>query len=154
MDFDWDDIAKIFAYLVPVIAFVVFNVIFKKQQEQRRRVTVVKNLLSEIDYNQKLMESFFLGQQTKKFKTAIWDRNKDKIDYIEDKELYSTLVDAYDITDEFNHEIDMAKKYKSSSYLVGIKVDRLREPLNKSRQRLQEWLELNKGKKKVSTQTS
>ena len=111
---------------------------------------MVKSLLSEIDYNQKLMESFSLVWETKKFKTATWERNKDKIDYVEDKGLYSTLVDVYEIAKEFNREIDMAKKYKSTSYLVSIKVDRLRKPLAKSKEGLQQWLDLNKGKKKIS----
>jgi len=149
LDFDWSDIGKIFGYFVPVIIFVVINVLFRKQQEQKRRETVVKNLLSEIEHNQKLVESFSVEWQMKRFKTATWERNKDKIDYIEDKGLYSTLVDAYEITREYNREIDMAKKYKSTSYLVGIKVERLREPLERSKQGLREWLELNKGGKKM-----
>ncbi len=70
-------------------------------------------------------------------------------DFYEDRGLYSTLVDAYEIAKEFNREIDMAKKYKSTSYLVGLRVERLREPLERSKQGLQEWLDLNKNLKKV-----
>ena len=58
MDFDWDEIGKIFGYLSPVIFILVFNVLLRKQQEQKRRVTVVKSLVSEIEHNQKFMESF------------------------------------------------------------------------------------------------
>lgn len=153
MDFDWSDIGKIFGYFVPVVLFLVFNVLFRKQQEQKRQVMMVKGLLSEIEYNQKLIESLSMQLQTKKFKTATWDKNKDKIDYIEDKGLYSILAGAYEIAAEFNREIDAAKKHKSTSYLVGIKAERLREPLERSKQGLQEWLELNKGEKKIATQT-
>ncbi|MFC1995407.1 hypothetical protein ACFLVM_00820 [Chloroflexota bacterium] len=106
-------------------------------------------MISETDYNQKLAESFSTMLQMKKFKTATWDRNKDKVNYLEDERLYSTLIDAYAILKEFNHEIDTAKKYKSTSYLVGIKVERLGKPLEKSRQGLQDWLDLNKDVKKV-----
>jgi len=73
----------------------------------------------------------------KKFKTATWDRNKDKINYIENEGLYSILFDAYGIIKEFNHEIDMAKKNKSTSHLVSIKVERLRQPLERSQQGFQ-----------------
>jgi len=149
VDIDWGDIGKFVGYFTPVIFFLVFNVLAKKQQEQKRRVTVVKSLTSEIDYNQKLAESFSTMLQIKKFKTTTWDRNKNKVTYLEDERLYSTLADAYEITTEFNHEIDTAKKYKSTSYLVGIKVERLREPLERSRQGLQDWLDLNKDVKKV-----
>jgi hypothetical protein len=125
----------------------VFNIFFRKQQEQKRRLTVVKSLLSEVEHNQKLMEAFLMRWQTKKFKTANWKRNRDKMDYI-DQDLRTTLAGAYEIAEEFNKEIEAAKKYKSPGYLASIRVDRLREPLAKSRQGLEEWLELNKGRKK------
>ena len=85
----------------------------------------------------------------KNFKTTTWKRNKDKMDYI-DQTLYSTLADAYEIAEGCNREIDAAKKHKSTSYIAGIDTRRLIEPLAKSRQGLEEWIELNKGKKKVT----
>ena len=148
MDFDWSEIGSVLGYLIPVILFLIFNVFFKKQQEQKRRVTVVKGFISEIDYNQKLAESFSTKLEMKKFKTATWDRNKNKINYVNNEGLYSTLAHAYEITDEFNREIDTAKKYKTTSYLVSIKVEKLRKPLERSRQGLQNWLDLNKNLKK------
>jgi len=33
VDIDWDEIGKILGYLAPVIFFLVFNVLFRKQQE-------------------------------------------------------------------------------------------------------------------------
>lgn len=150
MDFDWGEIGKVLSYLIPVMMFILFNVLFRKQKEQQRQLTVVKSLLSEINYNQKLMESLSLRSQTKRFKTATWKRNKNKMDYI-DQSLYSTLANAYETADGFNREIDAAKKYKSTSYLVGINANTIREPLAKSKQGLEEWIELNKGKKKISS---
>ncbi len=149
MDFDWEEIGKIFSYLIPVVVFILFNIFFRKQQEQKRRLTVVRSLLSEINYNQKLMEAFLFKWQAKKFKTGRWKRNRDKMDYI-DQGLHTTLAGAYEIAEEFNKEIDVAKKHKSASYLASIQVDRLREPLAKSKQGLEEWLELNKGRKKLA----
>jgi len=147
VDFDWEEILKIISYLIPVIVFILINIFFRKQQEQRRRLTVVKSLLAEIEHNQKLMEAFLMRWQTKKFKTGNWKRNRDKMDYI-DQGLRTTLAGAYEIAEEFNKEIEAAKKHKSPGFLANIQVDRLREPLAKSRQGLEEWLELNKGKKK------
>ena len=147
MDFDWAEIGKVIGYLVPVIIFVLVNVFFRKQREEKTRQEVVRSLISEINYNQKLMEAFSLKWQAKKFKTRNWKRNKDKMDYI-DQSLHTTLADAYEIAEEFNREIDTAKKYKSTSYLASIDMGRLNEPLAKSKQGLEEWLEANKGKKK------
>ena len=149
MDFDLSDIGKIFSYIIPIIVFILFNVLFKKQREQQRRMTVVKSLLSETEYNSKMAESFSLRSQMKRFKTATWRRNKGKIDYI-DQGLFSTLASTYEIADDFNREIEAAKKHKSASYIAGIDTSRLIGPLAKSKQGLEEWLGLNKGKKKVT----
>ncbi len=146
MDFDWGEIGKFFSYLIPVIIFILFNVFFRKRQEQKRRLGVVRSLLSEINYNQKLMEAFLFQWQAKKFKTGNWKRNRDKMDYI-DQGLHATLAGAYEIAEEFNKEIGAAKKHKSASYMASIQVDRLKEPLAKSKQGLEEWLQLNKGRK-------
>ena len=146
MDFDWGEIGKVLGYLVPLIILILINVFFRKQQEQKRRLTVVRSLLSEIEYNQKHMEAFSFQWQTKKFKIGNWKRNKDKMDYI-DQSLHVTLTGTYKIAEEFNRDIEAAKKYKSTSYLASIQVDRLKEPLSKSKQGLEEWLQLNKGRK-------
>jgi len=147
MDFDWSEIGKVLSYLVPLIIFILFNVVFKKHREKQRQLGVVKSLLSEIEYNSNLVDSFSMRSQMKNFKTATWKRNREKMDYI-DQSLYSTLADAYEIADGFNREIDAAKKHKSASYIAGIDVSRLTKPLAKSKQGLKEWLELNKSKKK------
>lgn len=148
MDIDWGEIGQVLSYLVPVVAFIVFNIFFRKHQEQKRQQQVVHSLLSEIDYNRQLMETFLFKWQSKKFKTGTWKSNKDKMNYI-DQSLHNTLAGAYAIAEEFNGEIEAAKKHKSSSYLAGIQVDRLKEPLAKSKQGLKEWLELNKRAKEM-----
>jgi len=148
LDIDWGEIGQVLSYLVPVVAFIVFNIFFRKHQEQKRQQQVVRSLLSEIDYNRQLMETFLFKWQSKKFKTGTWKSNKDKMNYI-DQSLHNTLVGAYAIAEEFNGEIEAAKKHKSSSYLAGIQVDRLKEPLAKSKQGLEEWLELNKRAKEM-----
>ena len=147
MDFDWGEIGKVFSYLIPVILFLLFNVLFKKQREQQRRLAVVKSLLSETDYNSKLVDSFSFQSQMKNFKTATWKKNKGKMDYI-DQGLRTTLAGAYEVAEGFNKEVEAAKRQKSASYLAGIRVDKLRDPLAKSRQGLEEWYVLNKDRKK------
>ncbi len=144
---DWEEIGKILAYLIPVAIFIIFNLFFRKQQEQKRRLEMVKRLIAEIDKNQKLMESFLLQWQYKKFKTGHWKRHKDKLDYV-DQGLRSRLASTYEIAEGINKEIELAKQQRSTSYLAGIRVDRLREPLAESRQGLEEWYTLNKDREK------
>lgn len=147
MDFDWSEIGKVISYIIPVVIFLLFNVVFRKQREKQGQLEVIKGLLSEIEYNSNLADTFSMRSQIKNFKTATWKRNKDKIGYI-DQDLYSTLADAYEIADGFNRDIDVAKKNKSMSYIAGINVTRLIKPLTMSKQGLEEWLELNRSKKK------
>jgi hypothetical protein len=147
VDFDWGKIGQILSYLIPVAVFIIFNIFMRKQQEQKRRLEVVKGLINEIEQNQKLMEAYLLQWQYKKFKTGHWQRHKNKLDYV-DPGLRSTLASTYEIAEGFNKEIELAKQQKSTSYLAGIRVDRLREPLAKSRQGLEEWYALNKDRKK------
>jgi hypothetical protein len=147
MEFDWSEIGKVISYVIPVIIFLLFNVIFRKQREKQGQLEVVKSLLSEIEYNSNLVDSFSMRSQIKNFKTTTWKRNRDKMGYI-DQDLYSVLADAYEIADGFNRDIDVAKKHKSTSYIAGINVTRLLKPLTTSKQGLEEWIELNKGKKK------
>jgi len=125
VDFDWAETGKILSYLIPVVIFVIFNVFLRKQQEQKRRLEVVKSLIAEMDQNQKLMEAFLLQWQYKKFKMGNWKRHKDKLDYI-DQGLRATLASSYGIAEGFNKEIELAK----------------------SRQGLEEWYALNKDRKK------
>ena len=148
MDIDWNEIGRALGAFIPAVIFLVFNIFFRKQQEQKKRLTVVRGLLSEIDYNQKTIEALSMQWQTNSFKTATWTRNKDKMDYI-DSGLHYTLATAYEIAEEFNREIDMAKKHQSASYMSSIRVDRLRKPLAQSKQGLEEWLQLNKDTEKI-----
>ena len=147
MNFDWSEIGKVISYIIPVIIFLLFNVVFRKQREKQGQLEVVKGLLSEIEYNSNLADMFSMRSQIKNFKIATWKRNRDKIGFI-DQDLYSTLADAYEIAEGFNRDIDVAKKNKSMSYIAGINVTRLIKPLTMSKQGLEEWLELNKSNKK------
>ena len=149
---DFEDIGKFLTYLIPIIIIVLTNVVFKKHKQQQTKLNVVRSLLSEIDFDQKLLEAFSLQWQIRKFKAGTWKRNKDKMDYI-DPALRYVLADAFEIAEEFNREVDAAKKHKSTSYLSGIRVERLTKPLAKSKQRLEEWLELNQSKKKLPAKT-
>lgn len=149
MDIDWGEIGQVLSYLVPVVAFIVINIFFRKQQEQKRQRQMVQGLLSEIEYNQKLMDAFLFKWQAKKFKTGAWKNNRNKMDYI-DQSLHNTLAGAYDIAEEFNREIEAAKKHRSPGYLAGIRLERLKEPLEKSRQGLELWLELSQRAKELT----
>ena len=137
--------------LVPMIligVFLVVNILLKRRKGERTPVEIATSLLSEVVDNQNGMETFNVQWQAKKFKTGSWKRNRAKVDFL-DQALQHILADAFSILEDFNHEIGAAKKYKSSSYLASISVDRLRTPLARSKEGLEEWLQDNMGEKET-----
>ena len=111
------------------------------------------SFISEIALNQQIVESLRHNSQVKRYRTYSWQRNKDKLDFL-GLELQNTLAKAFGMAEEFNREIDAARKYKSSSYLVGIPANKLREPFAKGRQGLEEWFQSNSGQAQVAPRRS
>ena len=142
------DISDLGGNLIPLIILavvVIVNIFFRRRRGERTQLEIIARLLSEVNYNQKLMETFNLHWQAKKFKTDSWNRNKAKLDFL-DQSLQIALSDAFNIAEDFNQEIAAAKKHKSSSYLASISMDRLRTPLAATKQGLEEWLQQNMGR--------
>jgi hypothetical protein len=138
------DIGRNLIILVPIILLLIFNVFFKRRKGEKTQPEIVFSLLSEIALNQQIVETFLQGQPVKKFKTGSWQRNKNKLDFLE-QELQVAVAKVFSMAEEFNREIDSAKKFKSSSYLIGIPADKLKELLAHSRQWLEEWLQSHSG---------
>lgn len=143
MDFgDLSELGKNISALIPLILLVLFQIFVRRRRSEKTHSEIVTNLLKEINHNQQLMEAFLVAWQTRKFKSDIWQRNKNRLDFL-DQHVQIALTGAYDLAEEFNREIISAKKFKSSSYLANVNVDKLREPLARSRQGLEDWLGLN-----------
>jgi len=129
--------------IVLAIAFLIgINLFIKSRQQTRTPAEMVLSLLSEINHNQKLVEDFQFHLNVKKFKTENWKINKTKVHFL-GQSLLATLDTAFSMAERFNHDIDTAKKYKSTGYLAVISIDKLKEPLAQSKQGLEEWLEAN-----------
>ena len=132
-----------FGLLIPIIIIIIFGVLKKRRGGGKTRLEVAVGLLSETNHNLKIMDAFSSNWRVqKKFKTGNWNRNQDKIDFL-DQELQNNLADAFDLAEDFNERIAEAKQHKSTSYLAGIQADKLREPLTKSKEGLTEWVQAN-----------
>ena len=136
----FEDIGRNLIILLPIFLLILFNVFFRRRRGERTQPEIVTSLLSEITTNQQIMEAFIQKWQARKFRTGSWQRNKAKLDFL-DQELRNTLAKAFSLVEEFNRDIDSARQYKSSSYLAGISADKLREPLTQSQHGLEEWLQ-------------
>jgi len=147
---DLGELGKNLTVIIPLILLIVFQIFFRRRRAERTPQEIVTSLLTEINQNQQLMEAFLVNWQVKKFKTSSWQRNKNRLNFL-DQSVQTALANAFDLAEDFNRQMASAKTHKSASYLANINVEKLREPLSRSRQGLEDWLSLNKGKRKVPT---
>jgi len=140
---DFGDIGRNLLILLPIILIILFRVFFRRRKAEKTQPEIAISLLSEVALNQQIVEASPGKSQVKKFRTGSWQRNKDKLGFL-DQELQATLARAFSMADEFNRAIDATRKFKSSSYLEGIPLDKLKESLARSRQGLEEWFQSNK----------
>jgi len=138
---------------IPIIALAIGLILLQFFLRRRRPPVathqgIAQNLLAEVKLNHRMAEAFALGQQARKFMTTSWQRHKNKLDFL-DQSLQVTLSDAFMMAEDFNQQMAAAKKYKSTSYLAGIDVDKLKGTLTKSWEGLEEWLS-SKGETKES----
>ena len=70
--------------------------------------------------------------------------NRNKLDFL-DKALQTNISDAFMMAEDYNHQIDEARKYKSTSYMANINIDKLNGLLAKCQEGLEQWLLLKTG---------
>jgi len=147
---DFGDFGNILIIMIPLILIILFNVFFKKRKAEKTEPEIAMSLLSEVAINQQIAEAFAGKSQLRKFRTGSWQRNREKMNFL-DQKLKDELAKAFGMAEEFNRAIDATRKFKSSSYLEGIPVDKLKDSLARSRQGLEEWFELNKDQAMMTT---
>jgi len=137
---DLGDIGEKLLPFVMVIVFIVFQFFLKRRRPvETTPLAVVLSLLSEVKQNQQLAEAFRFQWQAKNFTTASWQRNKNKLDFL-DQSLQVALSDTFMMVEDFNRQIKSAKKYKSTSYMASINMEKLKELLARSGWGLEQWL--------------
>jgi len=131
------------AILIPIIILIVLSFVMKRRRPaEKTDPEIAGSLFLDVNENLKLAESFSFQRRPKKFRTGSWQRNSEKVDFL-DVSLRSSLADAFGLAEGFNQEIESAKKYKSTIYLSGVDVRKLEGPLTKSKEGLEEWLKAN-----------
>ena len=136
--------------ILAIIGFILLQFFLKKRKPATTHREIAQSLLTEVKLNQALAESYHLRQKPKKFETVSWQRSKNKLDFLS-QSLQVVLSDAFTAVEDFNRQIEAAKRYKSASYMVNMSVDKVKQPLDKSRQGLEEWLLRNAGTKEPPT---
>ena len=113
----------------------------------RRRPELVQNLVNEVRLNQALVKTFGVREKLKKFEVTYWRLNRGNLDFLGDK-LVNKLSKVFTMMEEFNQQIKVAQKVKSTTYL-SIDVSKLSEPLSATRKGLEDWLEEHTGHREL-----
>ena len=133
--------------LIGGVAVIVVQIILRRgKKSEKTQQDIVHSLLAEANLNHAAVEVFLKRSDPKRLTIASWQRNKNKLDFLE-QPLQTVLTDAFMLADEFNQQMSVAKKYKSNSYLATFNTKRLKEMLDKGREGLEEWLLKNVGRK-------
>lgn len=136
-------------FILLIIGLIVLQLFLRRRRNPEvTQGDITRNLLSEVRINLALVETYGLRQKPKRFETVSWQRNKDKLDFLS-RPLRGNLADAFRVAEDFNQQIQSAKKFKTASYIVSIDADRMKGSLSKSRDGLEEWLMAKTGTKET-----
>ncbi|MDP2916672.1 MAG: hypothetical protein Q8O16_01935 [Dehalococcoidia bacterium] len=128
--------------LVPIILILVYS-IWRRRQRASTKLEVAVGLLSHINHNIKVTESYLKDWRSmKKFKTGNWLKHKDKMGFL-DPAIQTAVNEAFNMANDFNQQIDGARRSKTASYVAGLPVEKLREPLTKAKQGIVVWVQAN-----------
>jgi len=113
----------------------------------RHRPEVVQSLLYDVRLNQALIETFYQREKPRRFERTNWEMNKSKIGFLGES-LKETLTMTFAAVEDLNREIKYIKRSKLSH--MDINVTKLKEPLAKCRQGLEDWMMDNLGTTEVA----
>ena len=125
-----------------VLLLLVVNFFVKKRKMESTALGQIVTILDELRHNEKLTETFSFHHTIPKFRTSHWNKNRNRIDLVP-IEIRVKLEKAFDLTEDANDRINAAKKSGSDSYMAGIDVGRMKEPIAVAEHQLREWLQEN-----------
>jgi hypothetical protein len=139
--------------IISIIAIIAFQFLFrKKRSPDANNATIVQGLLSEIRMNSGLVDLFTYDKPGKKFMTTSWQLYQGKLDFLS-QELRRTISDTFMLAEEYNQQISSAKKTKSTSYLAGLDMGKLKTLLTKSQQGLESWFSAHSSMEEATPKT-
>ena len=137
--------------LLVIVALILLPLFFgRKRRSEARPQEIVRVLLSEVRLNLSQTEMYRSGRQVKKFEAVSWGMHKGKLDFLS-QSLQAALSDAFMMVEDYNQQIDAAKKHRSAGSLASINADKLKGSLTKSKEGLEEWLMSKVGTKEPPT---
>jgi len=142
MDFFGGEGSSQWTMIIPLIVLIVFSVFMRRRKSENTPQDIASSLLNDLNANQGIMERLSSQVRPTKLKIGSWQRNNAKLGFLDDA-TRSSVTNFFKMAEDFNQQMDTAKRYKTTSYISGINTERMQEPLAKSREGLQEWMKVN-----------
>ena len=144
---DWGDITDNIPIIATIVGLILLQIFLRRRRgpETGQRY-IVESLMSEIRVNLRLAEVLAEGEPIKRFITTNWKINRNKIDFLE-QPVQSSLTDAFTIAEDYNQQVAASKKYRSTSYIASIDVQKLQTKLDSSKEGLEQWMLKTTGSK-------
>jgi len=128
--------------IIPLIVLIAVSFLMRRRRSEKNPQEIVTSIILDLNVNQKIMGEFDYQKRPKKLKTGSWKRNEAKINFL-DESLRSNISNFFSMAEDFNLQVDSAKRLGSTIHLSGISVEKMEGPLTKSREGLSEWLKVN-----------
>ena len=126
--------------LLVIVIGVAWWFLFRRGKYVNKSETIVNKLLLEIDYNLDLLELHLNDNQSRKqFKANTWLMYEDKLGFL-GPELTAAMKDSFRLITEINLRIDLTRRGSDNAE---IQIERLRDPLTRSKEGLLNWLKTN-----------
>jgi regulatory protein YycI of two-component signal transduction system YycFG len=128
-----------------LVVFLIWTYLRRKSTGSPK-VDAVEGILKDIAENTLVMEERLTNpQSTRKFQISNWKRFNNKLGFLGELELAS-VNEVYALMMEYNRQIELARKNHNLAALQEVQVEKLKEPLNKSKNGLSDWLRTNRRK--------
>lgn len=125
-----------------LIVFLIFTYV-RRKPAGTPNINAALGILGDVNENIKIMQDRVANPQSiKKFQTKGWFRFKNKVGFLE-SDVNASIDEAFALAGDFNTRIDLARKNRVLATLQDMQLEKLREPLNKSKAGLSDWLRAN-----------
>jgi hypothetical protein len=136
---NWTD----YIFIVVVVLLLIWSLTRRRRSTGNSNIDAVGGVLTEVDTNLRILDERMTNWQSKKmFQTRAWKTYRDRLQFLEPS-LTSSINESFALVEEFNSRIDSARKNRAMATLQDMPLEKLKEPLNKSKEGLITWLKAN-----------
>jgi hypothetical protein len=126
-----------------IIAILLIWTFFRRKSSATPKLDTAIGVITDVNNNLRNIEIRQTDPASKKkFSNGNWRHYGDKLEFL-DESLVKSLQEAFNLVEEFNSKIDVAKKNNTLSTLQELPLDNLKGLLTTGKKGLAEWLKAN-----------